>query len=265
MSVMPSGNNRSRIIVLSDDIKHLDLSEEEQEAFRKAKSQVLTHSRLGALAGALAGGYFSRLKKYTLGLSLTLCVGSMVMGGQIGFFTGTAAGIRTIKSLPNSQRIFEAIKNAHFQNIPQNRKQSQNQEQGGDEESSALSDEFIPDNRDLGDTGDEQQSSWNYGSPPRQHQQQSSSQHDDNNSSSWDKIRAKNSSSSSTWDKIRQNNNSAQQQQKPTFNNDDSNESIPPRTRGDFENIPRTREDFEELRNEGKIRTNQYGDIEIIN
>ncbi|PKY12634.1 hypothetical protein RhiirB3_424332 [Rhizophagus irregularis] len=31
------------------------------------------------------------------------------------------------------------------------------------------------------------------------------------------------------------------------------------------ESIPRTREDFEELRNEGKIRTNQYGDIEIIN
>jgi hypothetical protein len=41
-----------------------------------------------------------------------VCLGAMTMGGQIGFFTGTAAGIRTIKSLPNSQRIFEAIRDA---------------------------------------------------------------------------------------------------------------------------------------------------------
>ncbi|CAB4438635.1 unnamed protein product [Rhizophagus irregularis] len=255
MSVLPTGNNHSRIIVLKDFIKELDLTEEEREAFRKARSQVQTHSRLGALAGALAGGYFSKIKKFTLGISLAICMGTITLGSQIGFFTGTAAGLRTIKSLPNSQRIFEAIKDAHFRKIAQNKKQSQNQnqEQGEDVDSSALSDEFTPDGRNLGDTADEQ-SSWAKYRPtptPSRQQQSSSPQHDDNNSS-WDKIRANNPSS--TWDKIRQNNTSEQQQQNPTFNNESSNESI-----------PRTREDFEELRNEGKIRTNQYGDIEIIN
>ncbi|CAG8453996.1 14337_t:CDS:2 [Rhizophagus irregularis] len=185
MSVLPTGNNHSRIIVLKDFIKELDLTEEEREAFRKARSQVQTHSRLGALAGALAGGYFS------------ICMGTITLGSQIGFFTGTAAGLHV--------------------------------------DSSALSDEFTPDGRNLGDTADEQ-SSWAKYRPtptPSRQQQSSSPQHDDNNSS-WDKIRANNPSS--TWDKIRQNNTSEQQQQNPTFNNESSNESI-----------PRTREDFEEL------------------
>lgn len=39
-------------------------------------------------------------------------MGTLTLGSQIGFFTGTSAGLRTIKSLPNSQRIFEAIKDA---------------------------------------------------------------------------------------------------------------------------------------------------------
>lgn len=43
MSVLPTGNNHSRIIVLKDFIKELDLTEEEREAFRKARSQVQTH------------------------------------------------------------------------------------------------------------------------------------------------------------------------------------------------------------------------------
>ncbi|RIA94802.1 hypothetical protein C1645_817502 [Glomus cerebriforme] len=258
MSVMPSGSNNSRIIILEDRIKEINLSEEERAAFRKAKSQVQNHSRLGALAGTLTGAYFSRIKKYSLGLSLAICFGSMTLGSQIGFVTGTAAGIRTIKSLPNSQRIFEEIKRAHLkQNIPPPRK---NQEQrDDDDQSSTLLDEFTPDNQDLTNNENEQQSSWaKYRSPQtpsRRQQQQSSSQQDDNNndSSSWDNIKAENSGLS-TWDKIRQKNKIAQQQQNPTFDGESSNEII-----------PRTREDFEELYGEGKIKTNKYGDIEIIN
>ena len=45
MSIMPSGsnNNHSRIIVLEDKIKDLNLTEEERAAFRRAKSQVQVH------------------------------------------------------------------------------------------------------------------------------------------------------------------------------------------------------------------------------
>ena len=54
----------------------------------------------------------------------------------------------------------------------------------------------------------------------------------------------------SSWDKIRA------KQQKPTsdrYNGESSNE-----------NLPRTREDFEELYGEGKIKTNKYGDVELV-
>ena len=54
----------------------------------------------------------AKVRKFNIGVSLAICIGSVAIGGQIGFFAGTASGIRTIKSLPNSQRIFEAIRDA---------------------------------------------------------------------------------------------------------------------------------------------------------
>ncbi|CAB5159895.1 unnamed protein product [Rhizophagus irregularis] len=189
-------------------------TEEEREAFRKARSQVQTHSRLGALAEHLLAVIFDMY-------------GNNNFGSQIGFFTGTAAGLRTIKSLPNSQRIFEAIKDAHFRKIAQikNKVKIKIKNKVKDVDSSALSDELrlmveilvIPRMNNLhGQNIDQRQL-------------------------------------------LRDNSNHLLHNmmiiiQNPTFNNESSNESI-----------PRTREDFEELRNEGKIRTNQYGDIEIIN
>src|SRR5687768_1647537 len=96
-----------------------------------------------------------------------------------------------------------------------------------------------------------QQSSWKKYRSPSTPQD---GNNNNNDGSSWDEIRARNSVST-TWDKIRQNNQIGlkQQQQKSTSDrNYDGNSN---------EKLPRTKEDFEELYGEGKIRTNQYGDV----
>jgi len=45
--------------------------------------------------------FLARVRKFTLGASVFLTLGSIAVGSQIGFFTGTAAGIKTVKSLPS--------------------------------------------------------------------------------------------------------------------------------------------------------------------
>ncbi|CAG8661352.1 17518_t:CDS:2 [Funneliformis caledonium] len=233
---MSSSSKNSRFEVFEEKIKELQLSEEEQAAFRKAKSQLQNHTRLGALAGLFVGGYVSKVRKFTIGTSIAISIGSIAIGSQIGFFTGAAAGIRTVKSLPNSQRIFEIVR--EVQKVREVEHEDNNKP-------STFPDEFSSDNQDFNDIHEGQQSSWtNLRSP-------SAPSRDDNNGSSWDKVRAQNSGSS-TWDKIRQN-NKVGQQHKPTSDiYNDGNE-----------NLPRTKEDFDELYNKGKIRTNLYGDAEI--
>ncbi|CAI2162698.1 3598_t:CDS:2 [Funneliformis geosporum] len=240
---MTSNSKNSRFVVFEEKIKELKLSEEEQAAFRKAKSQLQNH-RL------FVGGYVSRVRKFTIGTSIAISIGSIAIGSQIGFFTGAAAGIRTVKSLPNSQRIFEIIREVqNFKKFPSRKGLDVEHEDNKDNnQSSNFPDEFSSDDQGFNDGGDDgQQSSWdNLRSP-------STSSKDGNNGSSWDQIRTQNSGSS-TWDKIRQN-NKVGQQHKPTsdkYNDGYSNE-----------NLPRTKEDFDELYNKGKIRTNQYGDAEV--
>ncbi|CAG8709099.1 10431_t:CDS:2 [Funneliformis mosseae] len=193
-----SSSKNSRFEVFEEKIKELQLSEEEQAAFRKAKSQLQNHTRLGALAGLFVGGYVSKVRKFTIGTSIAISIGSIAIGSQIGFFTGAAAGIRTVKSLPNSQRIFEIVREVqNFKKFPS--RKGREVEHEDNNKPSTFPDEFSSDNQDFNDSDEGQQSSWtNLRSP-------SAPSQDDNNGSSWDKVRAQNSGSS-TWDKIRQNN-----------------------------------------------------------
>ncbi|KAI8333581.1 hypothetical protein BC941DRAFT_433838 [Chlamydoabsidia padenii] len=91
-------------------INEYKLTPEETQAIEKAKRQLNRHAIIGGIGLASASffiGIKRRMNPIPLGLFTTA---GMFMGTQIGFGTGAMAGIHTIKSLPNPDRLINLVK-----------------------------------------------------------------------------------------------------------------------------------------------------------
>ncbi|KAL1925517.1 uncharacterized protein VTP21DRAFT_400 [Calcarisporiella thermophila] len=91
-------------------VKSYELSPEELRAVEKARSQVSTHTSIGTFTGALTGFLLARRKRFSPFQTFALSAGSLLIGAQIGFLSGSMAGIRTIQSLPNPDRLIRLIR-----------------------------------------------------------------------------------------------------------------------------------------------------------
>ncbi|KAI8099294.1 uncharacterized protein BX664DRAFT_381871 [Halteromyces radiatus] len=91
-------------------IKEYELSTEEIQAIETAKKQLNRHAIIGGLGLSLASFVFGKRRQLNP-LPLGLMTGAgMLIGSQIGFASGAMAGVRTIKRLPNPERLVNLVK-----------------------------------------------------------------------------------------------------------------------------------------------------------
>ncbi|CAG8451887.1 15874_t:CDS:2 [Acaulospora morrowiae] len=216
-----------------DKMKEHNLSDEEFTVLMKAKEKMNTHMKMGALAGLIAGGIFARSLKFRSIGAIALCAGASFTGSQMGIISGGIAGIRMLQTIPPAER---------------------NQKSRDLESADGMSSDYemVKDN-----------SSYEY-----DHQYQS--QYEENMGdekkfplSAWDKVREraklerKQKQQKNTGDNLytSESNQGAGRQDKRVDYDDSTDDAT-------F-NFPRTREDLEEISRSGKIRTNQFGDVEI--
>ncbi|CAG8439587.1 6477_t:CDS:10 [Diversispora eburnea] len=267
-----------------EKMKERNLSEEELLILMKAKEKMNTHMRFGAIAGLISGGIFARVFKYKPIGIIALCSGASVMGGQIGLISGGIAGIRTLQSTPNANRILELLRDVqnevvHARFPSQQRGRAPREilepKNNNDDDPSSSQKSYNDNERDYSTTttGDDVMNrDINTNNNDRSQSTQTKS--------AWDKVREK------AITEKRQQQNQRRQQQPPGSNTSDNLYSIGSRSNnseydegmdgiddGDrysttsniatsFD-LPRTREEYEEFDRSGKIRTNQFDSFPI--
>lgn len=113
-----------------EKIKEHNLTEQEVKAIDTARDQLQTHSKqlfewarrtmgrltchhvayTGGLTGAMAAFLLAKSKKFNPIQMLALTGGGFLMGSQMGLISGALAGVKTINTLPNPQRLINVVR-----------------------------------------------------------------------------------------------------------------------------------------------------------
>lgn len=64
----------------------------------------------GGLTGAMAAFLLAKSKKFNPIQMLALTGGGFLMGSQMGLISGALAGVKTINTLPNPQRLINVVR-----------------------------------------------------------------------------------------------------------------------------------------------------------
>ncbi|KAF7726412.1 hypothetical protein EC973_008746 [Apophysomyces ossiformis] len=258
-------------------VKEYNLTEEEVRAIDTARRQISSHTTWGGITGGSVAFLLGKRKKFTALQTLALAGGGFLLGSQMGMISGAVAGAKTIKSLPNPQRLIELVKDVQREVImakghrpdgvprtvppPSIRKSNQPEPEFVEDDAVAshdyarLEDGFQNDQAPATvaqPASDNQQGLSYY---PQQRQQLGQQQQPQPNA--WDKIRAENLPNNS-WTKLRM---EAQANRDDGSKIEQSRADTAKRLRErelTVEELPRTREELEQR---GTARKNQWGDL----
>ncbi|KAI8352832.1 hypothetical protein EDC96DRAFT_277174 [Choanephora cucurbitarum] len=267
-----------------EKVKEHNLSEQEVKAIDTARGQLQTHTYTGGMAGASTAFLIGKRKLFNPFQLLAVVGGGFLMGSQVGLISGALAGVKTINSLPNPQRIINMIREVQLEtmkgrmpNTPQqnNRGIQPNNVQPHLMSSKELSDaqnpqdQFAPDinqdaTKELGwndmaisqQGGKEDANMTGEADPFTRRSDETTLRQQAQQPSAWDKIRAE-SLPNNTWAKIRM-----EAQKSSPEDIAKTREKTASRLREnagfEVEELPRTRE--EALQRGGSARKNQWGD-----
>ncbi|CAG8454138.1 9408_t:CDS:2 [Paraglomus occultum] len=234
------------------------LTKEETETVIKARRQLNTHSIVGLAIGSAVGYYY----------------GGAFIGNNLGAISGLLASLRTLRTLPDPNRVLAMIKEAQLRLVSKDGRKSQTQQQEDTEELMTGSEEYEVDEA----TGELIRKTYDGVELGKNNSRDSKPM------STWERIReqarlkqqerqnqlSKPQSEPSSEDSYqhgggvllsRENNDGFGSGMDDSYSNSDSNT-------GDADgakvsrvfNPPRTREELEDIERKGGIRTNQYGD-----
>ncbi|KAI9361503.1 hypothetical protein BD770DRAFT_434457 [Pilaira anomala] len=276
-----------------EKVKEHELTEQEIKAIDTAREQLQTHSYTGGIVGATTAFLLAKTKKFNPIQLLALTGGGFLMGTQMGVISGALAGVKTINSLPNPQRIINVVREAQLEAM-KGRQQigTEGASNRGSpptfrprqmttreiQESQSPMDEFSPDNTEYQEGGNH--SAWNRNRDPstlnnrgevdmtdesdpltrKEAATTRSINQQQQQPSAWDKVRSE-SLPNNTWSKIRM---EAQQNPDDVVEIAKAKAARAQRLResgefsyGNVEELPRTRE---ESMQRGASRKNQWGD-----
>ncbi|RCH83919.1 hypothetical protein CU098_004290 [Rhizopus stolonifer] len=258
-----------------EKVKEHNLTEQEVKAIETARGQLQTHTYTGGMAGATNAFLIGKRKRFNPIQLLAVTGGGFLMGSQMGLISGALAGVKTINSLPNPQRLINVIREVQLEamkrkipNAPQNRNTVRPPLMSSQELNQAQNpqDSFSPDINEntLGELGwgmpiDRQtnKSDMNITDQQDQFTETKARQQQLQQPSAWDKIRAENLPNN-TWARIRQ-----EAQKTSPEDLAKAREKTASRLREnsgfDVEELPRTREEV--LQKSGSSRKNQWGDV----
>ncbi|SAM01941.1 hypothetical protein [Absidia glauca] len=97
--------------------KEHQLTDQELKALDTARNQLSSHGYLGGFTGASAAFLIGMRKKYKPLQLLALAGGGFLLGAQFGFVSGALAGVQTIKTLPNPQRLVSVIREVQMEQM----------------------------------------------------------------------------------------------------------------------------------------------------
>ncbi|KAL7324416.1 hypothetical protein PS15p_209610 [Mucor circinelloides] len=98
-----------------EKIKEHNLTEQEVKAIDTARDQLQTHTYTGGLTGAMAAFLLAKSKKFNPIQMLALTGGGFLMGSQMGLISGALAGVKTINTLPNPQRLINVVREVQLE------------------------------------------------------------------------------------------------------------------------------------------------------
>ncbi|CAO3626617.1 unnamed protein product [Cunninghamella blakesleeana] len=101
--------------------KEHHLTNQEIKAIDKAREQLNSHTNLGGFVGSLSAFLIGKGKKFGPFPLLALAGGGFLMGSQIGLISGAVAGVKTIKELPNPQRLVDVIREVQLEYVTASR------------------------------------------------------------------------------------------------------------------------------------------------
>ncbi|KAI9270237.1 hypothetical protein EDC94DRAFT_556185 [Helicostylum pulchrum] len=277
-----------------DKVKEHELTEQEIKAIDRARDQLQSHTYTGGIVGATTAFLIAKRKKFNNPIQLLAVTGGgFLMGTQIGVISGALAGVKTINSLPNPQRIINVVREVQAEIMKGKQAGIEGSSSRGAQptfkphqmtpqeihESQSKMDEFSPENAEYQQGGGN--SAWNNRrgpsslsssrevdmtdeSDPLSRKEaattRSINQQQQQQRSAWDKVRSE-SLPNNTWSKIRM---EAQQNPDDVVEIAKSKAARAQRLRegADFsydnvEELPRTRE---ETMQKSASRKNQWGD-----
>ncbi|ORX89672.1 hypothetical protein K493DRAFT_266757 [Basidiobolus meristosporus CBS 931.73] len=261
--------NQDILAVMAKHLKNHELNDEEKRAIDMARSKVRTHVTLTSLAGAGLGYILAQRKRVPRVPAMLLCGGGFLIGGQVGMVTGTSAGLSILKQSP---RLNQLVRDVYDDML----RQRGITRDGSRDPNSPLTPNEVPSTSNSRSNDDFKIESDSYAMsdnsrdpfdtriPAAVSQEESQVPAPEHKESAWAKIRSANSPNSS-WEKIRkeQSINRDSQPQRPQRDDDrqwEEPEAVE-RTAPGPSDFPRTREDVDALKQSGRARTNQYGDL----
>ncbi|KAI8344420.1 hypothetical protein BC941DRAFT_408585 [Chlamydoabsidia padenii] len=97
--------------------KEHQLTDQEIKAVDTARQQLNSHTSLGGFTGATAAFLIGKRKKCNPLQLLALAGGGFLIGSQFGLVSGALAGVQTIKTLPNPQRVVSVIREVQLETM----------------------------------------------------------------------------------------------------------------------------------------------------
>ncbi|CAO3649051.1 unnamed protein product [Mucor hiemalis] len=98
-----------------EKVKEHNLTEQEIKAIDTARDQLQTHTYTGGLAGATTAFLLGKRKKFNPIQILAVTGGGFLLGSQMGLISGALAGVKTINSLPNPQRLINVVREVQME------------------------------------------------------------------------------------------------------------------------------------------------------
>ncbi|KAI9323699.1 hypothetical protein BX666DRAFT_1889512 [Dichotomocladium elegans] len=283
LDICVSAMNEAVYERVRERVKDYNLSEQEIQAIDKARRQLNTHTSLGGFTGSLVAFLLGKRKKFAPMQVFALAAGGFLIGSQMGLISGSLAGVRAIKELPDPQRLVNLVRDVQKEMIqargqqgplpraPQPQPVPINSDNTGSYTAHGTIDEFSADEAsDYSKLSSEFENDRTDGFSNSTARQDSSSSWSklqteqrgvNNRDSAWDKIRAQ-SAPDNAWAKLRmeaQKDPESMDSRRLANARAETARGLQERSKQEAEELPRTREETVH-RHTGPVRTNQWGD-----
>ncbi|CAG8691115.1 13254_t:CDS:1 [Ambispora leptoticha] len=98
-------------------MKNYDLTPNEMNAIKEAKSKITNHMYFASAFGGTVGFLLGKHRRFRPLATIAVGVGGAIIGGQLGLVTGSLSAIRTIHKLPSSEKIFAMMKDMQMEMV----------------------------------------------------------------------------------------------------------------------------------------------------
>ncbi|CAG8434966.1 7711_t:CDS:2 [Ambispora gerdemannii] len=263
-------------------MKTYNLTPDEKNAIREAKSKITNHMYFVSAAGGVVGFLLGKHRRFRPLATIAVGVGGAIIGGQIGLVTGSLSAMNTIRKLPSSEKILALMKDMQMEMIKKRTALPQGPSPAPGmpphpfnksyEQSKNRNDDFS-ETVTFSDDGEDHVDLYSYKGSSSDEVMRDDGVDNTNNQPDWSSKseRAYSPSSQNAPPSCQQRQVPQQRQEMPSSSSSpsvwrqqsDSSDEVKEAV-VDYDNTfypPRTREDTERVQRDGKLHTNKYGDI----